>query len=93
VCTASFSYVRLIGDRDVIDQLTDAFDKEVIDQGQRIGRLATSLGELSHEVKEVWAFANNHYAGHGPASIDRLATEITGAPPTRPMSDDGGVPF
>lgn len=93
VSTASFSYVRLIGDRDVIDGLTDVFDKEVVDQGERIGRLARSLGELSHEVKEVWAFANNHYAGHGPASIDRLAKEVTGAPPTRPMSDDGGVPF
>ncbi|MBJ19103.1 MAG: hypothetical protein CL933_06715 [Deltaproteobacteria bacterium] len=93
VATASFSYVRLIGDRSVIDGLTKVFDKEVIDQGERLGRLGRSLVGLSPEIREVWAFANNHYAGHGPASIDRLAKEITGAAPTRPMSDDGGVPF
>jgi len=93
VATAGFSYVRLIGDRSLIDGLTKVFDTEVIDQSHRIGLLARSLGDLSSEVKEVWAFANNHYAGHGPASIDRLAVELTGAAPTRPMNDDDGVPF
>lgn len=93
VATASFSYLRLIGDRDEVDRRTKVYDKEVIDQGERIKRIAGSLVELGPEVREVWAFANNHYAGHGPASIDRLAKEITGEAPTRPMSDDGGVPF
>ena len=93
VATADFSYVRLIGDRAAVDSLADGFDREVIDQSGRIQRLARSLEGLSQDVREVWAFANNHYAGHGPASIDRLAKELTGAAPTRPMSDDGGLPF
>ena len=93
VATTDFSYVRLIGDRKRIDQLTKVFDREVIDQGDRIRRLAVALKDLGASVREVWAFANNHYAGHGPASIDRLAGEVTGAAPTRPMSDDDGVPF
>ena len=93
ISTAPFGYVRLIGDRDAIDGMTKTFDKEVIDQGERIGRLARSLCGLRSEIREIWAFANNHYAGHGPASIDRLAKEVTGCLPTRPMSDDGGAPF
>lgn len=93
VATADFSYVRLIGDRKQIDGLTKVFDREVIDQGARIERLAESLRSLDDGIREVWAFANNHYAGHGPASIDRLAAAVTGAPPTRPLIDDEGGPF
>lgn len=93
VVTADFSYVRLIGDRKQIDGLTKTFDREVIDQGGRIQRLAEAMQELGTSVREVWAFANNHYAGHGPASIDRLIEGVTGSAPTRPMSDDDGVPF
>ena len=93
VATADFSYVRLIGDREAVDRLADGFGREVLDQGDRLRLLARSLLELSADVREVWAFANNHYAGHGPASIDRLATEVTGEAPTRPMSDDGSLPF
>jgi len=93
VVTTDFSYVRLIGDRGRIDALTKVFDREVLDQTDRISRLAAALEDLGSDVKEVWAFANNHYAGHGPASIDRLAAQVTGAAPTRPMSDDFGDPF
>jgi uncharacterized protein YecE (DUF72 family) len=93
VATTDFSYVRLIGDRAKIDSLTKVFDREVLDQGDRIQRLAAALKGLGSDVKEVWAFANNHYAGHGPASIDRLAEALTGAAPTRPMSADEGLPF
>ena len=93
VGTADFSYVRLIGDRKQIDGLTKVFDREVLDQSPRIERLASALQSLGDGVREVWAFANNHYAGHGPASIDRLAAAVTGAPPTRPLVDDEGGPF
>lgn len=93
VVTTDFSYVRLIGDRARIDGLTKTFDREVLDQGPRIERLAQSLRSLNGKIREVWAFANNHYAGHGPASIDRLAAAVTGAPPTRPLVDDEGGPF
>jgi uncharacterized protein YecE (DUF72 family) len=93
VVTTDFSYVRLIGDRAHIDGLTKTFDREVLDQSPRIERLAKSLRSLGNGIREVWAFANNHYAGHGPASIDRLAAAVTGAPPTRPLVDDEGGPF
>ena len=93
VLTADFSYVRLIGDRKRIDSLTKVFDREVFDQSDRIERLGDSLRNLDDGVREVWAFANNHYAGHGPASIDRLASVVTRASPTRPLVDDEGGPF
>ena len=54
VATADFSYVRLIGDRKRIDALTKVFDKEVVDQGDRIRRLAEAVKEVGARVEVGW---------------------------------------
>lgn len=82
--TANFSYLRLIGDRKKIDSLTDRFDRIVLDQRPRLERWAALLAELPSDVEEVFAFANNHYAGHGPASIRELAALLRGEEPPLP---------
>ena len=81
--TAPFVYVRLIGDRKKIDSLTSTFDRIVLDQGERLQRWAELLRGLGPDVEETFAFANNHYAGHGPATIEQLAAMVRGdvAPP------------
>ncbi|MGA0868392.1 MAG: DUF72 domain-containing protein [Planctomycetota bacterium] len=72
VVTADFTYGRLIGDRKAVDDKTKTFDRIVIDQGERLDRWATLLRHLLEVVPEAYVYANNHYAGHGPASIRDL---------------------
>ena len=72
VLTARFTYCRLIGDRKVTDAKTSTFDSLVIEQTERLKRWATLLEQLKERVVETYLLANNHYAGHGPATIREL---------------------
>ncbi|MHC5066430.1 MAG: DUF72 domain-containing protein [Planctomycetota bacterium] len=74
--TTDFTYCRLIGDRKAVDKLTKSFDKVVLDQGARLDRWAELLEKYLARIPQVFAYANNHYAGHGPASIRELAEKM-----------------
>lgn len=99
--TSSFVYCRLIGDRKKIDSLTDTFDRIVLDQSSRLRRWAKLLQQLTTESTELFAYANNHYAGHGPATAEQLAELVTGEKPrggaateaAPPEVPDGELPF
>ena len=93
--TADFIYARLIGDRKKIDALTETFDAIVLDQRPRLARWAELLNELSEGVSEIFAYANNHYAGHGPATAAELAALVRGEepPPAPRVPRSGELPF
>jgi uncharacterized protein YecE (DUF72 family) len=74
--TTDFVYCRLIGDRKAVDAKTKTFDRIVLDQSERLARWAELLSELTLRVPETFVFANNHYAGHGPATIRELAARL-----------------
>jgi len=74
--TTDWSYVRLIGDRAAVEERTETFDRLVLDQGARLERWAEFLRGLLPRVRETFAFANNHFAGHGPATIRDLARRL-----------------
>ena len=95
LATADFSYVRLIGDRKKLDSLTDSFDKVVVDQSPRLARWAAVLNQLSESVDEVFTYANNHYAGHGPATAAELEALVRGEEPPAPprVPEPGELPF
>lgn len=71
--TADFAYCRLIGDRKAVDSKTKTFDAIVLDQTERLERWARLLQGIAGRVPETYVYANNHYAGHGPATIRQLA--------------------
>ena len=71
--TADFAYARLIGDRAATEALTRTFDAPVLDQSENLHRWAAFLRPVIARARETFAFANNHYAGHGPATIRELA--------------------
>ncbi len=82
VRTADFVYARLIGDRKKVDELSGkTFDRIVLDQRPRLERWAELLRDLAGDVPETYAFANNHYAGHGPATTEELAALVRGEDP------------
>lgn len=70
--TTDFAYIRLLGDRQEIEEITTTWEKEVIDRNDRLARWAAVIRRIAGEVREVFTFANNHYAGHAPATVRRL---------------------
>ncbi|MEE8105751.1 MAG: DUF72 domain-containing protein [Planctomycetota bacterium] len=78
VVTADFVYCRLIGDRKAVDEKTKTFDRIVLDQGRRLDRWADPLHQIADAAPEIYVYANNHYAGHGPATIRELRDRIEG---------------
>jgi len=74
--TTDFGYVRLLGDRYSIEKTTKTWDKLVLDKERRLLDWAEVLICLarSHAVSDVFAFSNNHFAGHGPATCRQLSS-------------------
>ena len=70
--TTDFAYIRLLGDRKEIEAITTTWEKEVIDRNERLLRWATVMRGLRDRLPETFAFANNHYAGHGPSTVRKL---------------------
>jgi uncharacterized protein YecE (DUF72 family) len=70
--TADFAYVRWLGDRKGIEEKTKTWDKII---ENRTADLVEWVGVLKkvHERKiQILAFANNHYAGYGPGTIEEF---------------------
>lgn len=72
--TTDFAYVRLLGDRYAIERKTKKWDELVEDKSRRLASWVDVLWEIAsrHGVAAAWAFANNHFAGHGPATCRQL---------------------
>ncbi|HEY2351656.1 MAG TPA: DUF72 domain-containing protein, partial [Candidatus Acidoferrum sp.] len=67
--TADWTYIRWLGDRKGIEQRTMTWDKTIVDRTKEL----TSWVDFCYQTKRrgvtVYAYANNHYAGHGPATV------------------------
>ena len=65
--TADFLYVRWLGpDREVTDYSHIQFDRS-----REIGEWSEALKNAAN-TKEIYAFFNNHFAGHSPASARQM---------------------
>ncbi len=69
--TADFTYVRWLGNRKDIEEQTTTWDKTVIDRQDDLKSWVAVLRRLVEDkrIRKIFAFANNHYAGHGPATV------------------------
>lgn len=74
--TTDFTYLRLIGDRKKTEEAASAFDRTVLDLSERLVDWAELLTVLREQVNEVYGFANNHFAGYGPGTIDEFADRL-----------------
>jgi uncharacterized protein YecE (DUF72 family) len=72
--TADFAYVRWLGDRHGIEKITRVWDKTVVDREDDLKNWVDVLKELvlNKKIRQLFAFANNHYAGHGPATVKQF---------------------
>jgi uncharacterized protein YecE (DUF72 family) len=68
--TADFAYVRWLGDRKGIEKQTTTWDKTTVDRTSDMKNWVEVFKSLASNTKvlKIFAFSNNHYAGHGPAT-------------------------
>jgi uncharacterized protein YecE (DUF72 family) len=68
--TADFTYVRWLGDRKGIENLTQSWDKTVVDRQAGLREWVAAFRKFVARNIKIFAFANNHYAGHAPATVE-----------------------
>jgi uncharacterized protein YecE (DUF72 family) len=67
--TADFTYIHWLGDRKEIETLTKSWDKTIVDRARQLKTWVDYLQPIKKRGITVFAYANNHYAGHGPATV------------------------
>jgi len=77
LATTNWTYVRWLGDRKGIEQETKTWDKTIVDRKSDLKNWVEVLKQMvnTKKVVKLFAFANNHYAGHGPATV-KLFTDL-----------------
>src|SRR6266852_3913221 len=68
--TADFTYVRWLGDRKGIEEKTKTWDKVIVDRQGDLFEWVVFLRKVNDRRIMILAFANNHYAGNGPATVE-----------------------
>jgi uncharacterized protein YecE (DUF72 family) len=70
--TSDWTYVRWLGDRKGIEKVTKTWDKTVVDRSAQLKSWVDYLQPITRRGVTIFAYANNHYAGHSPATIGRF---------------------
>ncbi len=69
IVTSDFVYVRLLGDRYAIEQLTKTWDKTVVDRSRELTEWSAVVDHLLAREMNVYTYVNNHFAGHAPETL------------------------
>lgn len=67
-----FTYVRWLGDRKAIARRTRTWNRIVVDRSSELQEWVKYCHQIVQRGVSVYAFANDHYAGHGAAWFLRL---------------------
>jgi uncharacterized protein YecE (DUF72 family) len=68
--TADFAYVRWLGDRKGIEERTKVWNEVIVDRRSELSEWAEILGKVHKRKIQIYAYANNHYAGYAPATVE-----------------------
>jgi len=67
--TSNFAYVRWLGDRKGIEKVTTTWNKTVVDRSDDLANWVKVFQKFVARNLRVFAYANNHYAGYGPGTL------------------------
>ncbi len=70
--TADFTYLRWLGDRHGIEEITKTWDKTVLDRDSELRDWTDLCQPIRTRGVTIYGYVNNHFAGHSPATIRRL---------------------
>jgi uncharacterized protein YecE (DUF72 family) len=73
--TTDFTYIRLLGDHNAIPD--EQFDRVRFDRTAELDQWVDAIIDLDEKEVVVWAFANNHFQGHSPATVRALEGKVT----------------
>jgi uncharacterized protein YecE (DUF72 family) len=79
--TADFLYLRWLGDRREIKR----YDRVQVDRTTSFDAWQADLTRVFPEVREVFGYFNNHWAGHSPASANEMKRRL-GLEPVDPRA-------
>jgi uncharacterized protein YecE (DUF72 family) len=65
-------YIRMLGEREVIEKITETWEKIVIDRSEQTAEWLPIVRHFLAQEQEVNMYFNNHFEGHAPASIEKL---------------------
>jgi uncharacterized protein YecE (DUF72 family) len=69
--TAHWTYIRWLGDRKIEEQ-TKSWDKIVVDRTAELSSWVDFCYQIIKRGVLIYAYANNHFQGHGPATIAKF---------------------
>jgi uncharacterized protein YecE (DUF72 family) len=70
--TADFTYIRWLGDRKGIEERTKMWDKVIVDRTTELNEWVEIARKAHKRRIQIFAYANNHYAGHAPATVEQF---------------------
>jgi uncharacterized protein YecE (DUF72 family) len=70
--TTDWTYIRWLGDRKAIENLTQTWSKTVVDKTEELRTWVDYCDQIRKRGVLIYVYANNHFAGHGPATIERF---------------------
>lgn len=68
--TAGFTFIRWLGDHKAIEERTKVWDKTIIDRTGELSGWVSIMRRLEQRGIRIYAYANNHYGGHGPDTVN-----------------------
>jgi len=68
--TADFAYIRWLGDRKGIEQLTKVWNSTVIDRTAELQSWVDVCEKIQKRGITQYVYANNHYSGFAPATVE-----------------------
>ncbi len=70
--TSDFLYLRWLGDRREIEK----YDRVQVDRRDSFDAWEKDLNRVFLEVREIYGYFNNHWAGHSPASANEMKRRL-----------------
>jgi uncharacterized protein YecE (DUF72 family) len=70
--TADWTYIRWLGDRKGIEQLTTTWEKTVVDRTDALRGWVDACFRIQKRGVTIFAYANNHYSGFAPHTLEKF---------------------
>ena len=68
--TSDFTYIRWLGDRKGIEERTKTWNRVIVDRREEIRDWVEICRRVVKRRIQIFAFANNHYAGYAPGTVE-----------------------
>jgi uncharacterized protein YecE (DUF72 family) len=90
--TADFTYIRWLGDRKEIEKITTVWNKTAVERTAELQSWVDVCQKIKNRGVTQYAYANNHYAGFAPATIEQFRRLCAGKGIETPLNVRAPIP-